>query len=186
MTLVSSVTGPALSALHALSTSRLSYLVRTLARTLSTSRLTVRPVITTLFRPKTPPIQLTTEPEEPLTGASSPPRSPSAARTGSPAPPPKSRHHSPVFDLNLARLSLALDIVSYALMALAHTGVFFTACSVLGAFGSGFGPSMSSVATALYTRNGGKELGKLFGALSVVQIVWCVLRHVGWAYMRLT
>lgn len=67
-----------------------------------------------------------------------------------------------------------LELASYVLMALAHTGVLFTAWSVLGAFGSGFGPSMSSVATALYTRNGGKELGKLFGALSVVQIVWCV------------
>ena len=67
-----------------------------------------------------------------------------------------------------------LEIASYILMALAHTGVLFTAWSVLGAFGSGFGPSVSSVATALYTRNGGKELGKLFGALGVVQTIWCV------------
>lgn len=63
-------------------------------------------------------------------------------------------------------------------MTLTHDGVLFTAWSVLGSFGSGFGPSVSSVATTLYTRNGGKELGKLFGALSVVQIVWCVMPRV--------
>ncbi|KZT71313.1 MFS general substrate transporter [Daedalea quercina L-15889] len=126
------------------------------------------PMIIKLFQPKTPPIQLPAEPDEPLTDSSSP-RSPSATR---PSPPPRPHHaHSPTFDLNLARVSISLDILAYALMALAHSGALFTAWSVLGAFGSGLGPSVSSVATALYTRNGGKELGKLFGALSVVQII---------------
>ncbi|KAH9930705.1 major facilitator superfamily domain-containing protein [Fomitopsis serialis] len=95
---------------------------------------------------------------------------PSAARTNATAP--KRHHaHSSTFDLDLARCSIALEIIAHVLMALAHTGVLFTAWSVFGALGSGFGPSVSSVATTLYIRNGGKELGKLFGALSVVQIV---------------
>jgi hypothetical protein len=54
-------------------------------------------------------------------------------------------------------------------MGLARTGWQFTIFGVLGAFGLGFNPAMQSVTLALYTRRGGTEAGRLFGALSVIQ-----------------
>lgn len=80
--------------------------------------------------------------------------------------------HSPAFDLALARVSLLIEMVAYTLMASAHSGTLFTAYSALGASGAGFGPAINSVAATLYSRRGGRELGKLFGALSVVQVIW--------------
>ncbi|KAF9053900.1 MFS general substrate transporter [Hymenopellis radicata] len=79
--------------------------------------------------------------------------------------------HSSAFDLALARVSLVVDMISYLLMALANHPIPFAAASVLGSFGTGFSPSLQSVALELYTQRGGTESGKLFGALSVVQAV---------------
>ncbi|PCH37836.1 MFS general substrate transporter [Wolfiporia cocos MD-104 SS10] len=134
------------------------------------------PIIIKLLQPKPPAIRLPVEPDEPLQpvpGSSAVPlraTSPAKARSHSPA---SSHHaqHSPTFDLLIARCSLGLEVVAYTLMAFAPSGTAFTAYSVMGAFGAGFGPAMSSIASVLYMRNGGKELGKLYGALGVVQAI---------------
>jgi hypothetical protein len=79
------------------------------------------------------------------------------------------------FDLGLARVSLLVDIVSYILLVSIPSAVAFTLATVVGSMGSGFNPAVQSVALGLYRRRGGTESGKLFGALSVVQALWCVL-----------
>jgi len=80
-----------------------------------------------------------------------------------------SKADSVSFDLGLAKFSLLVDIVSFLCMGLARTGREFTVFGVLGAFGLGFNPAMQSATLALYTRRGGTESGRLFGALSVIQ-----------------
>jgi hypothetical protein len=76
------------------------------------------------------------------------------------------------FDLGLARISLFVDVLVYALFLLVPTAVAFTVGSMLGSLATGFSPAMQSVALGLYKRRGGTENGKLFGALSVVQALW--------------
>ncbi|EKM55220.1 uncharacterized protein PHACADRAFT_143280 [Phanerochaete carnosa HHB-10118-sp] len=120
-------------------------------------------------------VQLPVDQDEPLRPISEPPATPPRTE-----PPPKrptptnDASRSTAFDVGLARVSLAIDVVSYALVPLASTGPQYTAATALGAFGAGFGPALQSVALGLYTRrNGGSgagaESGRLFGALSVVQ-----------------
>ncbi len=75
----------------------------------------------------------------------------------------------PSFDLNLARCSLLVEIISYFFMAIAQNAYQFTIFAIMGSFGLGFNPAMQSVTLALYTRQGGTESGRLFGALSVLQ-----------------
>lgn len=84
----------------------------------------------------------------------------------------KKEVHSPTFDLNLARVSLFLDLLSFLGMGLATRSGLFTLFGVLGAFAAGFAPAVQSVALALYSRRGGTEIGRLFGALSVLQALW--------------
>lgn len=86
-----------------------------------------------------------------------------------PSAPIRKEIHSPIFDLNLARASLFVEIVSYTFMGLAPTPLSFTLFGMLGSMGSGFSPAMQSVTLAMYTRRGGTESGRLFGALSVIQ-----------------
>ncbi|KAI0780685.1 major facilitator superfamily domain-containing protein [Trametes elegans] len=119
---------------------------------------------------------LPVEPSEPLEHASSPVTStnaarPSISRSRSPSVmrEPHGHHHSPAFDLALARVSLAIDAAVYALLTVVPGGLAFAATSCLGALGMGFGPAIQSVALTLYNRRGGQDTGKLFGALSVVQ-----------------
>ncbi len=131
-------------------------------------------VIIKLAKPTPPPIQLPTEPAEPLEGGAA--RSPDAEDDALPAPAPAPAHHSPAFDLMLARASLAVDSVTYLLLAIAPNGLLFAASSCLGALGMGFGPAVQSVALTLYNRRGGRDSGKLFGAMSVVQALRCVPR----------
>jgi len=76
---------------------------------------------------------------------------------------------SPHFDLALARISLFIDVISYAIIALVPTALAFTLGNMSAAMGSGFSPAIYSVALALYRRRGGTESGRLFGALGVVQ-----------------
>ena len=125
-------------------------------------------MIIRLTKPKAP-IQLPMEPEEPLTNPPEPPRT---SRS-----PSSSRHapHSPSFDLKLARVSLAIDVVVYFVMVCSTTGLMFAITTAFGALGMGFGPAMQSVALTLYNRRGGRDSGKLFGAMSVVQAIRCVL-----------
>ena len=126
-------------------------------------------MIIRLTKPKAP-IQLPMEPEEPLTN---PPEHPRTSRS-----PSSSRHapHSPTFDLKLARVSLAIEVVMYAIIVCSTTGLMFALATGLGALAMGCGPAMQSVALTLYNRRGGKDSGKLFGALSVVQAIRCVRR----------
>ncbi|KAI0723991.1 MFS general substrate transporter [Cerioporus squamosus] len=76
--------------------------------------------------------------------------------------------HSPKFDLVLARVSLGIEVVVYALMICSTSGLMFAAITALGALGMGFSPAVQSIALTLYNRRGGKDTGKLFGAMSVV------------------
>ena len=81
--------------------------------------------------------------------------------------------HSPLFDLNLARASLLVDIITYALMGLTQNPVLFGLFGTLGALGVGFNPAAQSVALALYAGRGGIETGRLFGATSLIQAIRC-------------
>lgn len=82
--------------------------------------------------------------------------------------------HSPAFDLALGRFSLLVEVIGYTLMGISPTAMMFTVFGMVGSLGSGFSPATQSVMLALYARRGGTEIGRLFGALSVVQ----ALRHV--------
>ncbi|GLB34576.1 putative major facilitator superfamily protein [Lyophyllum shimeji] len=113
-------------------------------------------------------------PAEPVVGEEQPllpPTRKDAAATASRgfATPLSKEHHSLPFDLGLARASLFIDVVSYTLLAMAPTALFFTVASMLGAMGAGLNPAIQSVALAMYRQRGGTESGRLFGALSVVQ-----------------
>ncbi|PFH45582.1 hypothetical protein AMATHDRAFT_77985 [Amanita thiersii Skay4041] len=82
--------------------------------------------------------------------------------------PPRLRH-SPSFDLNMARSSLAIDTISFTCIGLFPTSLSFIIFSVMGAAGAGSVPAAQTVALALYIRNNGTESGRLFGALSMMQ-----------------
>lgn len=112
-------------------------------------------VIIKLLKPKQFPIQL---PPDPDYGR----------------PPHAKEHYSPSFDLNIARVSVIIDIISFVGMGLSQTPVVFTLFTMLGSFGVGFSPGAHSVALELYVRRGEKDNGKLFGAMSVVQALWLV------------
>jgi len=78
---------------------------------------------------------------------------------------------SPRLDLNTARVSLVMELTSYTLMATAKTGTMFTVYTVLGSLAGGFTPAVQSLALGIYGGRGGEETGKLFGGLSVVQVL---------------
>ncbi|KAI0957937.1 hypothetical protein AcW1_006164 [Taiwanofungus camphoratus] len=140
----------------------------------------ILPVVIRIFHPKPPAIHLPVEPNEPLNPAEGSSSSPSTS-------PPSNHTHSPAFDLVLARVSVVVEAFAYFLMPTAPNGYVFTAYSVLSAFGSGSSPAINSVASALYTKNGGKELGKLFGAMAVVQTICSQILGpflFGMTYMR--
>ena len=93
---------------------------------------------------------------------------------------------SPRLDLNTARVSLVMELTAYILMATANTGTMFTVYTVLGSLAAGFTPAVQSLALGIYAGRGGEETGKLFGALSVVQALGCVLSLVRFRYVSLT
>jgi hypothetical protein len=90
--------------------------------------------------------------------------------------------HASAFDLKLARFSLLIRMISFALMGLVSNPWVFTVASTSGEVGSGFQPALLSVALEVYMqrehriRGEGRlmpvEVGKLYGSLSVVQAVW--------------
>ncbi|KAF9479281.1 MFS general substrate transporter [Pholiota conissans] len=132
----------------------------------------VLPLAIKLFKPK--PIIIIERPQASPSRETAAFLSSSASATTdisdrAPPKPFKKEIHTPHFDLNLARTSLFIDIISYAFMARASTPTAFTLGSIMGAFGTGFSPAMQSVTLALYARRGGTETGRLFGALSVLQ-----------------
>ncbi|ETW74979.1 major facilitator superfamily [Heterobasidion irregulare TC 32-1] len=123
------------------------------------------PCIIHAFGPKPNPIHLPMESSEPSDlYAAYPPRSPPPVQEQ----PKKQERHSPAFDLTLARTSLFVEIVVYALAPFASTGSGFMAAVAAGSLGAGFAPTMQSLALELYRRRGGKGSGKVFGALGLV------------------
>ncbi|TBU49115.1 MFS general substrate transporter [Dichomitus squalens] len=123
------------------------------------------PAIIKLLKPKAPPIQLSREADEPLTSptdASFP-----AEQSGSASK--REHEHDPKFDLNVAKVSVIVEAVVYLLMLLSPDGLTFAITTAFGALGMGFSPAIHSVALTLYNRRGGKDSGRLFGAMSVVQ-----------------
>jgi len=130
-------------------------------------------VVIKLLKPKSITIEVSESPAEttPLLQSASGEQQ-SDSPTSTPAPKQSKEIHSPSFDLGLARISLLIDIVAYVLMGLSPTAMAFTGSSLLGSFGAGFSPAAQSVTTALYARRGGTEIGRLFGALSVIQALW--------------
>ncbi|KAI9453161.1 MFS general substrate transporter [Lactarius psammicola] len=116
--------------------------------------------------PKVPPVQLPTQPGEPLNARS---ESPSlSARTSSRSP---AHTHMPALDLGIAKASLALHAVSFALLAVSKNAGMFVAASMLATFAIGYAPVVQSLSLELYVRRGGEtsEAGRLFGAMSVIQ-----------------
>ena len=77
--------------------------------------------------------------------------------------------------MGLALVSLAVEAVAYVSLGLSRTGLVFSLFAALLAMGSGANPALQSLALTIYTRNGGTETGKLYGALSVVFALWFVL-----------
>ncbi|KAJ7201587.1 major facilitator superfamily domain-containing protein [Mycena pura] len=91
--------------------------------------------------------------------------------------PSQRKAHESVFDLALARFSILVNTITFAILPFAPTGAIFILFISLGSFGSGLSPAVSSLAMELYTQKVVKdgrpvEAGKLYGAMSVVQAVF--------------
>ncbi|OCB86786.1 MFS general substrate transporter [Sanghuangporus baumii] len=113
-------------------------------------------------------------------------------RSRSPSTPTLAPHSS-TFDLHLARFSLGWEAICYALIPLAPSAGVFSALGCVAAWGGGFPPAVQALALETYikristnlgdqqadeqrrlngkgkTKEGEAEMGRLFGALSVVQ-----------------
>ncbi|EDR03207.1 uncharacterized protein LACBIDRAFT_307381 [Laccaria bicolor S238N-H82] len=140
------------------------------------------PVIIKVFKPKPLIVEFPSSPAE-----AQPLLSSESSTSGVSSPPIRKEIHSPAFDLGLAQASLLIEIISYLFMGLAPTPVSFTVFGMLSAIGSGFSPAVQSVTLAMYSRKGGVEVGRLFGALSVVQALCSQIigpSLYGYVYMR--
>ncbi|PCH37837.1 MFS general substrate transporter [Wolfiporia cocos MD-104 SS10] len=145
---------------------QLGYYTSALGATRAIYLTVLLPVIMKLLQPKLAAVRLPDEAyDHPQTSQTSNAEQPQARAEQAATP------HSSTLDLALARISILIEVVAYIMMALAPNGYVFTAYAVFSALGVGFTPAINSVASALYTQNGGKELGKLFGALGVVQTI---------------
>lgn len=87
-------------------------------------------------------------------------------------------HHTPVFDLTIARLSLLLEVVCFGVFpffASAPLNILrltFIILTVLSQCGAAFNPALQSLASELYASQGhGTESGKLFGTLNVIVVI---------------
>ncbi|PPQ63642.1 hypothetical protein CVT24_004416 [Panaeolus cyanescens] len=89
--------------------------------------------------------------------------------TTNPAATTQKEVHSPSFDLKVVKASLILNVAVYCFLGLTRSALAFTIASMIGSFGLGFSPATQSVAITLYTGQGEIEVGRLFGALGVVQ-----------------
>jgi hypothetical protein len=113
-------------------------------------------------------VRLPTLPDEPLDA-----RSPLSPPTSSRDPV---HAHTPTVDLGLAKFSLALHTMCFALVAVSKDMRVFVAATALGALAAGYTPTIHSLSLELHTRRGGaqSEAGRLFGAMSVIQALGCV------------
>jgi len=112
----------------------------------------ILPMVMKLLKPKSPHVQSSAD-----------------AGPSQPHPSPPKERHSTSFDLNVALVSLFIEAISFTLSGLAPTSLQFILFSMMSSFGAGFSPAMQSIALDLYSRRGGKEIGRLFGAWSVLQ-----------------
>ncbi|KIY72114.1 MFS general substrate transporter [Cylindrobasidium torrendii FP15055 ss-10] len=148
----------------------MGYWISAVGATRAISLALLLPVFIRVFKPKSPPKDTRREREPLLSPTAS--RFPSEDEDGSEQDSMRSFHfasHTSAFDLNLARGSLCLEILAYALMGLVNHSLPFTGASMISSLAAGFGPSIQSVALELYNERGGVETGKLFGSLSVLQ-----------------
>jgi len=121
------------------------------------------------FGPKLlPAISLRTSPNEPLQGDSvvsnSEPRSSSTNNDS------HARYLTASFDLKLARISLAIEVIAFTATAAVIQPLWWAGATIFGALGGGFGPALQSLAVELHKGNRQtNEVGRLFGALGVLQ-----------------
>ncbi|KAG6376479.1 hypothetical protein JVT61DRAFT_2472 [Boletus reticuloceps] len=122
--------------------------------------------------------------DEPLRGTIGPSPSRDASPLTGMAPTNASEQASrpPVFDLALARVSAGLDTVVFLSTAVASTGALFALATTVGSFTAGMSPAMQTLALHIYTNRRSQnqgEIGKLFGALSVIQALGYVFSGSG-------
>ncbi|KAH9170171.1 major facilitator superfamily domain-containing protein [Lactarius sanguifluus] len=84
------------------------------------------------------------------------PRIAPALSTGAPAVVRCTHTHTPALDLGIAKASLALHAVSFALIALSKNAGMFVAASMLATLSIGYAPVMQSLSLELYARRGGE------------------------------
>ncbi|KAG9318828.1 major facilitator superfamily domain-containing protein [Chiua virens] len=136
----------------------------------------ILPVIIKYLQPA--PIQLSSTPDESLRGAdlsaSRGTRShPSSAQVNATERPLLPSNTS-AFDLKVARVSMGLEGLSFVGLAVAGTGTLFTLANMVDSLGTGIAPSLESLALAVYSHQrpqNKSEVGKLFGAFSVVRVL---------------
>ena len=67
---------------------------------------------------------------------------------------------------------MVLDVVVSMSIVVANTGPLYTLAATIGSLAAGFSPAVQALALDIYTNRRSEnrgEVGKLFGALSVVQ-----------------
>ncbi|KAH8116885.1 MFS general substrate transporter [Phellopilus nigrolimitatus] len=139
----------------------------------------VLPLVIKIFNRPKHAVQLPIEPSEPLQGLHD---AESSLEPDAGPERPHKQHadaklapHTPSFDLGLARASLVLEAVCYSFIPLAPSAHMFLVFGMLVSWGGGFNPAVQALALELYTRRsrkqGGAETGRLFGAMSVVQVM---------------
>jgi hypothetical protein len=65
-----------------------------------------------------------------------------------------------------------MNVACYTLIGFAPNSGVFIAFTLISSFAQGFSPALHGVALELYSKRGGKENGKLFGALDVINTLW--------------
>ena len=85
--------------------------------------------------------------------------------------------HTPALDLGIAKASLVVHALSFALIAVSQNVACFIAASLFTTFGIGYPPVVHSLSLELYVRRGGEasEAGRLFSAMNMLQTLGCVL-----------
>jgi hypothetical protein len=131
-----------------------------------------RPALLRFFASKRPPVQLPTQPGEPLNERSESPSLSPRVSTRGPV-----HVHTPALDLGIAKASLVVHALSFALIAVSKNAACFVAASLFATFGIGYPAVVQSLSLELYVRRGGEasEAGRLFGAMNVIQTLGCVL-----------
>ena len=125
----------------------------------------LKSAILRFFASKRSPVQLPAQPGESLD-----------AREDTRDAPLHTNIHTPALDLGIAKASLAIHALSFALIAVSKNAAVFVAAGLLATFSTGYGPVVQSLSLELYALRGGEtsEAGRLFGAMNVIQTLGCV------------